>query len=133
MKCTNVTYSYPLYDEGITRAECEEILHKYGLHPNFPIYMSRGGCRWCFFRGKSEMKAKYIFNEPEFIKDKQMELYANAMSERKKFYAINIGKGTYQDAENEVKQEIEMWGLEAVKEMYKKISTHQPCGAFCHR
>jgi len=133
MKCDNVKYTYPLYEDGETRDDCEQILHKYGLHPNFPIYMKRGGCRWCFFRGKPELKAKYVFNQIEFEKDKQMELYMNAISGRKKFYAINISQGTYQQAEDEVNREIALWGLEQVKEMYKNIQSHQPCGAFCHR
>lgn len=133
MKCENVTYTYPLHEDGKTREDCEEILNKYGLHPNFPIYMSRGGCRWCFFRGKKEMKAKYVFAPTEFAKDKEFENKMNEVSNRKKFYAINITQGTYQNAEDEVRREIAMWGIDAVKDMYKKIEAHKPCGAFCHR
>lgn len=43
MKCDNVKYTYPLYENGIDRKDCEEILNQFGLHPNFPIYMTRGG------------------------------------------------------------------------------------------
>ena len=133
MKCTNVTYLYPLHEDGYTREDCEVILNSYGLHPNFPIYMSRGGCKWCFFRSKKEIKAKYIFAPDEFHTDMQFEKYMNAISDRKKFYAINISCGSYEDIMKECDQEIAMWGIDAVKSMYKNILPHKPCGAFCHR
>jgi 3'-phosphoadenosine 5'-phosphosulfate sulfotransferase (PAPS reductase)/FAD synthetase len=134
MKCENVRYCYPLYDDGYTRDDCEHILEKYGLHPNFPIYMKRGGCRKCFFRGKGELKAKFLFNPTEYAKDKAFEIHLNEVSNRKKFYHINMNAGcTYQFLEDEVNREIMQWGIDTVKEMYKKIETHKPCGAFCHR
>ena len=42
-KLENVAYRYPLYEDGHTREDCETLLRQYGLHPNFPVYMSRGG------------------------------------------------------------------------------------------
>lgn len=38
-----VNYSYPLYDNGISRKMCLEILSAAGIAPNFPPYMQRGG------------------------------------------------------------------------------------------
>lgn len=134
MKCKNVAYTYPLYNDGISRDECEEILNKYGLHPNFPIYMKRGGCKKCFFKGIGELKSKYLFNPKAFEIDKQFEIKMNEKSNRKKFYHINMNAGkTYQSIQDEVEREIKSWGLENVLSMYKKIETHKPCGAFCHR
>lgn len=134
MKCENVSYTYPLYENGLTRAECEDILNNYNLHPNFPIYMKRGGCRKCFYKGKSELKAKCVFNPEGFAKDKDFEIEMNAKSNRKKFYHINMNAGmSYQAIEDEVNKEIVLWGLEVVKEMYNKTETHKPCGSFCHR
>jgi len=133
MKCKNVYYTYPLYNEGKTRIDCEDILYDYDLHPEFPIYMQRGGCRKCFYKGEKELKAKYIFNKKGFLEDKAYEIEMNEKSNRKKFYAINISAGSYQTIQNKVEQEIELWGLEEVKKMYKEIITHKPCGAFCHR
>ena len=70
-KLKNVKYTTPLADNGITREECIENLKLYGLEPNFPPYMQRGGCRKCFFRGKKEAKAKYFFNKKSFLEDLQ--------------------------------------------------------------
>lgn len=131
-KCKNVTYKYPLYEDGYNRDDCIEILNYYGLNPNFPIYMKRGGCRWCFFQGKKEMKAKCIFNKVEFDKDKAFEIKINQLKERTIFYPLNP-RGSYQSIEDEVNREIALWGLQAVKEMYKNVDPHKPCGAFCHR
>lgn len=133
MKCKNVLYLYPLYDDGKTREDCETILYEYGMHPNFPIYMSRGGCKFCFFKNKSELKAKYIFNRDGFMEDMQLEEYVNAISSKKRFYAINMSCGSYRSIMDECEREIAMWGIDAVKSMYKTIQSHKPCGAFCHR
>jgi len=134
MECDNVDYRYPLYEDGFTRYDCEETLRMHRLLPNFPIYMKRGGCRKCFFRGKGEMKAKYIFNPTEFAKDKAFENHMNDVSDRKKFYHINMNAGaSYQSIEDEVNREIAQWGIDEVKRMYKSIETHKACGAFCHR
>lgn len=57
MKCKNVSYEYPLHEDGYTREDCENILIKYGLHPNFPPFMQRGGCKNCFFKTRGELKA----------------------------------------------------------------------------
>lgn len=63
---SNVTYTYPLIDAGLTREDCEDILKLYGLHPNFPVYMLRGGCRMCFFKSEKEYKAMYFLAKDEF-------------------------------------------------------------------
>jgi hypothetical protein len=34
---------------------------------------------------------------------------------------------------NEVEREINLWGIDAVKEFYKQIESKKACGAFCHR
>ena len=38
----NVKYSYPLQEKQLSRADCEDVLKIYKLHPNFPAYMLRG-------------------------------------------------------------------------------------------
>lgn len=133
MKCKNVKYSYNLYEDGHTRLDCERILIEHNLLPSFPVYMSRGGCHFCFFKTRKELKAKYIFDKEGFLKDEDYETELNAAYDRKKFYAINISAGTYKSIRNEVEAEINNWGLEQVKLFYKDISAKKPCGAFCHR
>lgn len=133
MTCKNVKYSYPLYDDGYTRDDCESILVDHGLHPFFPVYMSRGGCKHCFFKSKAELKAKYIFNKDGFMENESFENRLNDSYSRKKFYAINMNAGTYKSIREEVEREIAMWGLDEVKAMYLKVRPHKVCGAFCHR
>lgn len=133
MKCKNVSYTYPLYEDGHTRIDCEMILEEYGLLPNFPVYMKRGGCKHCFFKSRKELKAKYIIAPEDFIKDEEFENELNRNSTRKKFYAINISAGTYKSIRMEAENEIRMFGRDVMIEQYKKIESHKPCGEFCHR
>lgn len=55
-KCQNVKYRYPLIEDKKTRSDCEKILSNAGLLPQFPPYMSRGGCKGCFFKRKNEYR-----------------------------------------------------------------------------
>ena len=55
-KMKNVNYTYPLIEDGYDRNDCEEILKKHGMHPNFPVYMLRGGCRMCFLKAKKNIE-----------------------------------------------------------------------------
>lgn len=137
----NVEYTYPLADDGYTREDCINLLKQYDLQPNFPPYMQRGGCRKCFFRSKKEAKAKYFFNKEVFLEDMAFEVHFNEVGTRKltkagrkKYFGINqaFSKG-YPSLVDECEQEIAMFGIEAIKEMYKDVQAHKPCGVFCHR
>lgn len=140
-KLKNVKYTTPLVEDGHNRADCIELLKEHGLDPNFPPYMKRGGCRKCFFRGKKEAKAKYFFNKEGFIEDMSFEIKLNDNGTRKlnksgtkKFFGINqaFPRG-YQTVVDECEQEISMFGLDKMKEMYKNITEHKACGVYCHR
>lgn len=132
MKCDNVKYRYPLFEDGYTRQDCIDELSVYGLEPHFPPYMQRGGCRKCFFRTKKEAKAKYFFSKASFMEDMAFE--KKLQDKRKKFYGINMNfPQGYEALMVECEQEISMYGVEQIKSMYKNIQAHQPCGAFCHR
>jgi len=137
----NVSYTYPLVDDGHTRDDCEDFLNEYGLHPKFPPYMKRGGCRKCFFRGIKEAKAKYFFNKIGFLEDKAFEVRLNEEGKRKvnksgnkKFFGINkCFPSGYQSIIDECEQEIAMFGLEEMKRMYSNVQEHKACGVYCHR
>lgn len=131
MKAQNVKYSYPLYDDGKDRNECEMILYELGLHPDFPAYMGRGGCKYCPFKEKAEWKALYLFDKETFLENKIME--EGVQDKRNKFFAISMTGASLREIMNEVEREISQWGLEVVKGWYKKIDGSEPCGAFCHR
>jgi hypothetical protein len=137
----NVTYTTPLAEDGHSRNDCIDLLNEYGLAPNFPPYMKRGGCRKCFFRSKKEAKAKYFFNKQGFLEDMAFEVKLNDTGNRKlnksgkkKFFGINQAfPSGYQSVAIECEQEIAMFGLEQMKAQYKNITEHKACGLFCHR
>lgn len=138
----NVNYTYPLVDDGHTRDDCKSYLQEYGLDPQFPPYMKRGGCRKCFFKGKKELKAKYFFNKQGFVEDMAFEIKLNDQGTRKlnksgtrkRFFGINQSAPLgYQSVMHECEQEIAMYGLEQMKSMYSQIEEHKACGVFCHR
>lgn len=124
----NVKYTYPLIEDGLTRADCEEILYSKGLHPNFPPYMLRGGCRMCFFKTEKEYRAMYHLAKEEFME--VLEFEKLIQDKKQKFFSIlSNGKSMSQ-----VKAECETELFPDVKSLYddyKKQGTS--CGAFCHR
>lgn len=131
MKCKDVKYSYPLYESGIDRDECEQILYSYGLHPEFPIYMQRGGCEGCIFKEVAEFKALYFFDRKTFLRNRRLE--ESVQDERKKFFTLSMTGRSFANIQNECERELQQWGEDEVIRMYKKIKPSQSCGAFCHR
>jgi 3'-phosphoadenosine 5'-phosphosulfate sulfotransferase (PAPS reductase)/FAD synthetase len=128
----NIKYRYPLIEDGYNRDECAGILSLYGLHPNFPVYMLRGGCRMCFFKSEKEYRAMYHLNRTEF--EKMVDFEENMQGDkekRKKFYSI-MGNG----------KSLRQLGIECASEklmfseietLYKSLKKETSCGAFCHR
>jgi 3'-phosphoadenosine 5'-phosphosulfate sulfotransferase (PAPS reductase)/FAD synthetase len=129
-KLKNVQYTYPLYQQGYTREMCEDILHAHGLHPEFPVYMKRGGCIGCIFKSVAEFKAMYFFNKPEFMK--VLELEERIQDQRKKFFTISMSQKPMRFIMDQCESELNQWG-DQVFEMYRKVKIDQSCGAFCHR
>jgi len=129
-KLKNVSYKYPLYEDGHDRNDCETLLRQYGLHPNFPIYMSRGGCKFCFYKSKPEYKAMYILDRSTF--DEVHDLEKSIQDKRKKYYTILSGS-SFQNIADEVDREIKLWGEKEVINMYRPLAETKTCGAFCHR
>ena len=125
----NVSYLYPLVDDGYSRTECEDILNEHGLHPNMPVYMIRGGCYICFFKSEKEYKAMYHMNKPEFLKALNFE--EKIQDKRKKFYSImNNGKSLRQLM---VECQREKLMFSEIETLYKSLKKETSCGAFCHR
>jgi 3'-phosphoadenosine 5'-phosphosulfate sulfotransferase (PAPS reductase)/FAD synthetase len=125
----NVKYTYPLIEDGLTREDCEDILNKYNLHPQMPVYMSRGGCRMCFFKSEKEYRAMYHLAKDEFLDIMKFE--EEIQDKRKKFYSImGNGKSLRQIM---LEQEHQTLPFEDIREMYKLLKKETSCGAFCHR
>ena len=87
---SNVKYVYQLQVDDLTREDCIEILKQYNLNPDFPLYMSRGGCFMCIFKSIAEYKAMYIFDRKTFDIVWQLEL--KIQDKRNKFFTISVSK-----------------------------------------
>ena len=122
MKAKNVKYFYPLVIDDFTRSDCEAVLLDNNLHPNFPVYMQRGGCWMCFYKTRKEYKALAILNPAEF--NRCIEFESAYQDRREKFYSILSTGESMQQIQNEVNREIELWGIDEVKNMYRKIPAH---------
>lgn len=127
---SNVKYLYPLQDEGYTRKDCEDILNMYGLHPNFPAYMMRGGCRMCFFKSEKEYKALWYMNRKEF--DELVKFEERYQDNRKKFYSIMPSGKSLKQLVKECENE-NLFHDELVKIYNEYNASKKSCGAFCHR
>lgn len=131
MSCNNVKYTYPLFENNLNREDCEDILYKHGLHPEFPIYMQRGGCVGCIFKQVAEFKALYFFDKRTFLQNKKLE--ESIQDKRKKFFTLSMSGRSFSDIQIECDRELIQWGKLEIESMYKKIKPSQSCGAFCHR
>lgn len=128
-KMQNVTYLYPLIEDGYTRDDCEEILKEHNLHPNFPVYMMRGGCRMCFFKSEKEYRAMYHLNKDEFLE--VLSLEEQIQDKRKKFYSIMGNGKSLRQLMVECQREKLMF--DDIEKLYKSLKKETSCGAFCHR
>ena len=124
----NVVYRYPLIEDGYDRDFCLELLKTYNLHPNFPAYMSRGGCKFCFFKSKKEFRAM-VHLAPEEIEEVAL-LEEKIQDYRGKFYRIKKDMP-------KIRQfiEIEKNNIFGDNSIYYNTDTDESpsCGVFCHR
>jgi 3'-phosphoadenosine 5'-phosphosulfate sulfotransferase (PAPS reductase)/FAD synthetase len=127
----DVKYKYPLIDDGYTRQDCEEILTSYNLHPKFPVYMTRGGCRMCFFKSQKEYKAMWFLNNKEYLEVQQFE--EQIQDRRKKFYSIMGNGKSLRQLAIECEAEKKFMVNADWEDLYKSLKKETSCGAFCHR
>lgn len=130
MKAKNVSYRYPLYEDGYDRADCEAILRSHGLHPEFPVYMRRGGCWMCFYKSAAEWKAMYFLDNATFVKAQELE--RSTQDSKKKYYSLLAGT-TLDKIEHECRQELLMFSRDELLRIYEKQPHGKTCGAFCNR
>jgi hypothetical protein len=125
--CENVKYRYPLVEDGKTRNDCESILIKFGLLPNFPSYMIRGGCKGCFFKRKSEYAAMAVMAPKEANEVADIEEFIQ--DKRKTYYHIHDQIPNLRKFISNMQSVIPMFPIE---EIYRS-GIGQGCGVFCHR
>jgi 3'-phosphoadenosine 5'-phosphosulfate sulfotransferase (PAPS reductase)/FAD synthetase len=123
----NVKYTYPLVDSEMDRSDCEELLGHYGLLPDFPPYMDRGGCKFCPFKSKKEYAAMVHF-APEEIEEVR-ELEELIQDERNKYYRIRANMPKLADFISMEKNNL----IGNLSQYYTDNGERKSCGVFCHR
>lgn len=124
-----IKYSYPLVEAGINRRMCEEVCNSLDLHPNFPAYMKRGGCKGCPFKSKREYKAMIHLSPDEY--DEVMELEEEIQDKRESFYHVLDHLGiSMRDYKKSVLDQPELFDP---KENYSIVNNVTKCGVFCNR
>lgn len=125
----HVTYSYYLADNGINRVMCESILNSVNLHPNFPVYMKRGGCVGCYYKSKPEIKAMYFLKRPAY--DYLQKIEEGIQDERGKMFYIfgNLGM-SLRSFRMKLETQKELFDE---KDFYAVINNATKCGVFCNR
>jgi 3'-phosphoadenosine 5'-phosphosulfate sulfotransferase (PAPS reductase)/FAD synthetase len=128
-----VTVEYPLADLGITREKCKQLLSAYDLLPNFPPYMSRGGCTYCPYKSRKTFAAM-VHLAPDEMRELialEKEINESPKNTRSNFWPVsfNVPEGFESFMENELSQSLfsaaEMYGLQQ--------GIDSPCGVFCNR
>ncbi len=122
----HVKYSYPLHDDNINRTLCKKVLESAEILPNFPVYMQRGGCKFCYYKSKKEYAAMALMEANEFNEVATLE--EDIQDERKKWYAIRDGIKNMRDFGVMSKNVIF-----TPEEMYPVINKTTSCGVFCNR
>jgi hypothetical protein len=134
---SNVNYTYPLknpqpfFEIGLNRDDCEYLLNLHGVHPSFPAYMSRGGCKFCFFKSVNEYKAMYHLNRQEF--ESVLALEKGIQDKRKKYFGIVEGGKSIAQIAKIAKSEQDFLFATDFKEIYNEGQKKHYCGLFCHR
>jgi 3'-phosphoadenosine 5'-phosphosulfate sulfotransferase (PAPS reductase)/FAD synthetase len=124
---SHVNYRYPLQEDGFTRQDCVNILDKYGLKPDFPAYMRRGGCIFCPFKSKKEYAAM-VHLAPEEI-DLVRVLEEKAQDKRGKYYRIRNNMPSMREFIETEKNNL----FGDLSPYYDASEEQYSCGVFCHR
>ena len=126
----NVKYSYPLLDNGITRAGCLRLLRRYGLEPAFPPYMQRGGCVGCFYKSKKEYTAMALLAPDQFREVEEVE--QTIQDARGKFYGVRDGIPSMKGLRLALESAPTLFEVEDIYDT-AAAEAQTSCGVFCHR
>ena len=123
----NVNYTYPLVTAGMDRTDCKELLEAYGLLPDFPPYMDRGGCKFCPFKSKKEYRAMVHFAPGEIEEVRELEEYIQ--DNRNAYYRIRSNMPRLRDFISLEKNNL----IGNLSQFYAADSERKSCAVFCHR
>jgi len=118
---------YPLVEYNIRKCDVVTLCQDKDLIPQYPWYMSRGGCYSCFFKSKNELLglAKY---EPELFNN-LIERENAVQDKRKKHYSMfeHLHKLPLSSVKKIADEQEQI-------EMFEKGGTYEAeCGVFCRK
>jgi 3'-phosphoadenosine 5'-phosphosulfate sulfotransferase (PAPS reductase)/FAD synthetase len=125
---------YPLQELNINKNKVLQICKEQNLIPQYPWYMSRGGCYSCFFKSRQELLAlaryepdlfKELIDREESIQDKRKNYYTMFDKFTFKHYPVLPLRKIYEIANS----------FEQI-EIFENKSTYdidQECGVFCRK
>ncbi len=120
---------YPLKELNMVKCDVLTICQAYDLVPQYPWYMSRGGCYSCFFKSKRELMALAKY-EPELFNN-LIEREETIQDKRKKYYYM-FDKFTR--TLRQVKKEVDrVEQIEMFNEKGKLTYETEDCGLFCRK
>lgn len=120
-----VSYEYPLVDKLLNREACKRILKKVGLLPNFPSYMKRGGCKYCYYKSLKEYEAMALLNPEEFEEVEKLE--NEIQDKREDFFSILPNKKM-----SDIRESVSNMIFKP-HEIYPVVNDATNCGVFCNR
>jgi len=123
----NIAYKYPLVEDELDREDCKELLEPLGLLPDFPAYMSRGGCKYCPFKSKKEFAAMVHLALDEIQEVQALEEYIQ--DNRNKYYRIRSNMPPLRQFIATEKMNL----IGDLSEFYDSGEEQKSCGVFCHR
>lgn len=128
-KMEGLTIRYPLREAGMTRMDCIRVCLEHDLLPRYPVYMARGGCKGCFYKRKSEVKA--MAQLVPSVMDELQALEESVQDERGTFFHMfpNAGMSIADIRAQGVLFDLTTLYREALDTSDKGAA----CGAFCHR
>jgi hypothetical protein len=124
---SDVVYRYPLQEDGLSRQDCVTVLERHSLKPDFPAYMRRGGCMFCFYKSKKEYKAM-VHLAPKEI-DLVRILEEKVQDARGKYYRIRHDMPAMRDFIETEKNNL----FGDLSPYYDDSEDQYSCGVFCHR
>ena len=127
----DISFEYPLQDLNLSRAKCLALLQEYDLQPRLPVYMRRGGCKFCFYKSRKEYAAIAHLNPELAAQLADFEDQVNASHSHGSFWTIreDIPEGLrtfFANEQNSLFSAQQMYG-------FQPQSSESPCGVFCHR
>jgi len=120
---------YPLKEYGIKKCDVVTLCQAKGLIPQYPWYMSRGGCYSCFFKSKNELLALAKY-EPELFNNLiEREEYINSkFNVRYKYYTM------FDKFNIPLRRVKEIADSQEQIEMFERGNTYDAdCGVFCRK